>query len=153
MKKILITVGTVFVSQFIAYYFVNKNYDVYVHNRNTKEQVKGTHLILADRDHLTDELNKYLFNVVIDVCAYTKKHIENLLDHINPVKDYIFISSSAIYPESNSQPFQEDQYIGLNSIWGQYGINKVEAEQLFISKHPQDVVKKDYISFIDKNFK
>lgn len=37
MKKILVTGGTVFVSRYIAEYFVAKDCDVYVLNRNTKE--------------------------------------------------------------------------------------------------------------------
>lgn len=49
MKKILITGGTIFVSKFIAQYFVNRDYEVYVLNRNTKSQVKGVNLIEADR--------------------------------------------------------------------------------------------------------
>ena len=45
MKKILVTGGTVFVSRYIAEYYVTKGYDVYVLNRNTKEQSKGEHLL------------------------------------------------------------------------------------------------------------
>ena len=52
MKKVLITGGTVFVSRYIAEYYVKKHYDVYVLNRNSKKQSKGikpvsyTHLTL-----------------------------------------------------------------------------------------------------------
>lgn len=49
MKKILITDGTVFVSKYLARYFVSKNYEVYVLNRNTRRQVKGVKLIQAER--------------------------------------------------------------------------------------------------------
>ena len=49
MKRFLITGGTVFVSRYIAEYYVSKGYDVYVLNRNTKEQSKGVKLIQADR--------------------------------------------------------------------------------------------------------
>ena len=52
MKKILVTGGTVFVSRYIAEYYVTKGYDVYVLNRNTKEQSKGVTLIEADRHNL-----------------------------------------------------------------------------------------------------
>ena len=41
MKKVLITGGTVFVSRYIAEYFVAKGGDVYVLNRNTRQQSKG----------------------------------------------------------------------------------------------------------------
>ena len=56
MKKVLVTGGTVFVSRYIAEYYVKKNYDVYVLNRNTRQQSKGVHLIKADRNNLKDVL-------------------------------------------------------------------------------------------------
>lgn len=48
MKRLLITGETVFVSRYIAEYYVTKGYDVYVLNRNTREQSKGVTLIQAD---------------------------------------------------------------------------------------------------------
>jgi len=135
MKKILVTGGTVFVSKFIANYFKQDN-EVYVLNRNTKPQLDGVHLIEADRNKLRDSLKEYSFDVVIDVCAYNKQDIHNLLNALNTVKDYIFISSSAVYPEINDQPFHEEQQIGKNFIWGKYGLDKAEAEQLLLSRVP-----------------
>ena len=135
MKKILVTGGTVFVSKFIANYFKQDN-EVYVLNRNTKPQLDGVHLIEADRNKLRNSLKEYSFDVVIDVCAYNKQDIHNLLNALNTVKDYIFISSSAVYPEINDQPFHEEQQIGKNFIWGKYGLDKVEAEQLLLSRVP-----------------
>lgn len=52
MKKILITGGTVFVSRYAAQYFVDKGYEVYVVNRNSRPQVPGVKLIEADRHDL-----------------------------------------------------------------------------------------------------
>jgi len=135
MKKILVTGGTVFVSKFIANYFKQDN-EVYVLNRNTKPQLDGVHLIEADRNKLRDSLKEYSFDVVIDVCAYNKQDIHNLLTALNTVKDYIFISSSAVYPEINDQPFHEEQQIGKNFILGKYGLDKAEAEQLLLSRVP-----------------
>lgn len=135
MKKILVTGGTVFVSKFIANYFKQDN-EVYVLNRNTKPQLDGVHLIEADRNKLRNSLKEYSFDVVIDVCAYNKQDIHNLLTALNTVKDYIFISSSAVYPEINDQPFHEEQQIGKNFIWGKYGLDKAEAEQLLLSRVP-----------------
>ena len=135
MKKILVSCGTVFVSKFIANYFKQDN-EVYVLNRNTKPQLDGVHLIEADRNKLRNSLKEYSFDVVIDVCAYNKQDIHNLLNALNTVKDYIFISSSAVYPEINDQPFHEEQQIGKNFIWGKYGLDKAEAEQLLLSRVP-----------------
>lgn len=49
MKKILVTGGTVFVSRYVAEYFVEKRYEVYVLNRNNRPQSDGVNLIEADR--------------------------------------------------------------------------------------------------------
>ena len=38
-KKILVTGGTVFVSKFVATYFKNHDYDVYVLNRGNRKQI------------------------------------------------------------------------------------------------------------------
>lgn len=134
--KILVTGGTVFVSKFVASYFVSKDYEVYVLNRNTKPQVDGVNLICADRNSLKDTLKSYSFDAVVDVCGYNRMDIENLLNGLNPVEKYIFISSSSVYPETNVQPFKENQPIGKNRIWGDYGFNKVQAEQYLLSRYP-----------------
>lgn len=136
MKKILVTGGTVFVSRALAEYFVAKGNEVYVLNRNHRTQPKGVRLIEADRYELGDTLNSYDFDVVVDVNAYTGKEINLLLDALPSVKDYVFISSSAVYPETASQPFKEEQEVGLNAYWKDYGTNKIEAEQALLSRVP-----------------
>ena len=40
MKKILITGGTTFVSKYVAEYFVNVGYEVFVLNRNSKHKFR-----------------------------------------------------------------------------------------------------------------
>ena len=54
--QILITGGTVFVSRYIAEYYVKAGYDVYVLNRNSREQSKGVKLIQAARPTLGELL-------------------------------------------------------------------------------------------------
>lgn len=141
MKKVLVTGGTVFVSKFIANYFKN-NAEVYVLNRNTKKQLDGVHLIQADRKDLNGlrlALKGYSFDAVIDVCAYSKEDVNNLLDaleNVNCIKDYVLISSSAVYPETNKMPFNEEQKTGANKIWTSYGLGKVEAENALLNKKP-----------------
>lgn len=132
--KILITGGTTFVSKYTAEYFVRKNHKVFVINRNSREQVKGVNLINCDRTQLGDILNGFYFDLIIDVTAYTEEHISTLLNSGVEFDDYIFISSSAVYPETNPQPFTEEQPCGKNSVWGDYGINKLNAEKYLKSK-------------------
>jgi len=135
LKKILVTGGTVFVSRYIAEYYVAKGYDVYVLNRNSREQSKGVTLIEADRHHPGERLRKYQFDTVIDT-AYTSEDVELLLDALGSYTNYILISSSAVYPEFASQPFRKDTPLAVNKYWGKYGTNKIEAEAALLRRDP-----------------
>ncbi|WMJ86024.1 NAD-dependent epimerase/dehydratase family protein [Anaerocolumna sp. MB42-C2] len=137
MKNILITGGTVFVSRYIAEYYVNKGYNVSVLNRGFHAQPKGTTLIKADRLQLGDQLVNYQFDAILDITAYTKEDVKCLLNAVKDVKDYVFLSSSAVYPETLRQPFTEEQKVGRNRYWGDYGVNKYEAEQFLLESVPQ----------------
>ena len=107
--KILITGRTTFVSKYTSEYFVKKNNEVYVINRNSRKQVDGVKLIDCDRTNLGNKLKGLHFDLVIDVTAYREEHIKTFLDSGITFDDYIFISPSAVYPESNQQPFTEEQ--------------------------------------------
>ncbi len=128
MKSILITGGTVFVSRYMAEYFVARGWRVFVLNRNTRVQSPGTELIEADRHHLGERLRPYAFDAVIDT-AYTAADVDTLMDALGSFGAYVLISSSAVYPESTPQPFTEDARLGENRYWGQYGLDKIAAEQ------------------------
>lgn len=135
-KKILITGGTVFVSKYAAWYYVQKGDEVYVLNRNTKKQVEGVHLIEADRNHLGDALKDYDFDVVMDITAYNKADICNLLKALGSFGQYIMISSSAVYPEYEVQPFLEESKKNVNVFWGKYGTDKIDAENALLERVP-----------------
>lgn len=135
--KILVTGGTVFVSKYMAQYYVNKGYEVYVLNRNSRPQVEGVHLIEADRHNCKDVLKGHYFDVVLDVTAYMAEDIEDLLVALEGFGQYIMISSSAVYPETNVQPFTEEQSVGLNKFWGQYGTDKIAAEDALLQAVPE----------------
>jgi len=134
--KLLITGGTVFVSRFAARYFADRGHEVTVLNRGSRPQERGVRLIQADRHQLGDALKGETFDAVLDICAYTAQDVTDLLEALPPVKDYILISSSAVYPETLPQPFSEDQPVGPNRIWGAYGANKIEAEKALLAARP-----------------
>lgn len=138
MKKMLITGGTVFVSRFLAEFFAEK-YDVYVLNRNTRPQSRNVTLIQADRHFLGECLKGYHFDVVLDT-AYTAEDIHGILDALGSFDDYILISSSAVYPETEMQPFTEETTVGENRFWGIYGTNKIAAEKALQSRVPNAYV-------------
>ncbi len=133
MRKVLITGGSVFVSKYIAEYYVSQGDDVYVINRNNHKQVNGVKLIECDRHNLGDRLKNIYFDIVLDVTGYNLLDVKSLTTALNEYGCYIFISSSAVYPETNTQPFIESQEVGVNKIWGEYGINKFKAEKYLLA--------------------
>ncbi len=136
MKKVLVTGGTVFVSRYVAEYYVKKGYQVYVLNRNRHIQPRGVTVIEADRNSPGDRLRNYHFDVIFDITARTAGEVEALLHAVGSYDDYIFISSSAVYPEHGMQPFHENTPLGENKFWGSYGTDKIHAEQLLVAESP-----------------
>ena len=136
MKKILVTGGTTFVSRYVANYFVNSEYEVYVLNRNSKSQVTGVKLITGDRHNLGDILKGIHFDIVADITAYNAQDIVDLYNALDSFEQYIMISSSAVYPEYGVQPFLEDSEKNLNKFWSKYGTDKIEAEEALLERVP-----------------
>ena len=132
--KILVTGGTVFVSKYIAKYFADKGNDVYVLNRNTKPQLPNVKLIECNRKEISGQLKGLHFDTIIDVNAYTAEDINTLLDSLESFENYVMISSSAVYPETLELPFKEIDKCGKNKFWGDYGTNKINAENALIKR-------------------
>ena len=137
MKRILVTGGTVFVSKIVASYFASSKfkdeYQVYVLNRNNHPQVENVVLINSSRENLKNKLEEYKFDIIIDITSYTKNDVKSILDSLgdtkNLVEKYILLSSSAVYPETLPLPFSENNKLGKNIFWNEYGVNKIEAEK------------------------
>lgn len=136
MKRVLVTGGTVFVSRFVATWFAENGYEVFVLNRANRPQPQNTTLIQADRHQLGSCLKHLSFDAVLDITAYNAQDIHDLLNALGSFNNYIFISSSAVYPETLSQPFVETQPLGPNAIWGKYGTDKIAAEQALLQFVP-----------------
>lgn len=136
MKKILVTGGTTFVSKYVADYFVHREYEVYVLNRNTKPQIGGVKLITGDRHNLGDSLKGMHFDIVADITAYDAQDIIDLHDALGSFGQFIMISSSAVYPEYGVQPFLEESERNVNVFWGKYGTDKIEAENALLERVP-----------------
>ena len=134
--KILVTGGTVFVSRYTAEYFLKKGHEVYVLNRNTRPQSEGVKLINCDKHSIGNRLKNIDFDLVIDVTAYNETDVRDILNALGNFRQYIMISSSAVYPETLSQPFSEEQECGFNIHWEDYGTNKIDAEKYLLNKVP-----------------
>lgn len=135
--KILVIGGTTFASRYTAEYFTGKDNKVYVLNRGTMPQSVGVEHIKADRYNIGNALKNYDFDAVFAVSLYDEKDTSSLISALGEVKHFIFVSSSAVYPETLPQPFCENQPCAGNKYWGGYGINKIAAERLILSAFPQ----------------
>lgn len=136
MKKVLVTGGTVFISRYLAEYYTIAGNEVYALNRATRPQPQGVRLIKGDKTRLCPDLKKFSFDLVLAVNIYTGNEMLNLLNSLGDVMDFVFISSSAVYPETNPLPFNVNQPTGINSIWGDYGTNKIAAENILLKEKP-----------------
>lgn len=150
--KILVTGGTVFVSKFIAEYFARCGNEVYVLNRNTKPQLPNVKLVQCDRKNINGELKGLRFDAVIDVTAYTAEDINTLLDNLEGFDDFVMISSSAVYPETLKLPFKESDKRGKNKFWGDYGTNKIAAENALRKRVPHAyIIRPPYLYGVYNN--
>lgn len=149
MKSILVTGGTAFVSRAVAEHFARLGYAVSILNRGTKAQPSGTTLIKADRHNLGElkaALGGAAFDAIIDVTAYTANDITLLVESGVRFGAYVLVSSSAVYPETASQPFDEDTPLGRNAFWGDYGTNKIAAENALAARVPNAyIVRPPYL--------
>lgn len=130
--KILVTGGTTFVSKYVAKYFVEQGHDVFVLNRNSKPQLDGVTLIEGDRHNLGEKLKAHNFDVVLDITAYDAADITDLYEALGVFGQFIMISSSAVYPEYEKQPFVEKSKLAENKFWGKYGTDKIDAEKALL---------------------
>lgn len=146
MLKILVTGGTVFASRFTAEYFAENN-EVWVLNRNSRPQSVGVKLINADRHSLSDVLKDKEFDAVLDITAYNENDTKDLLNALGSFGCYILVSSSAVYPDTASQPFSERTETGSNSVWGSYGTDKIAAENYLIehANAPYYILRPPYL--------
>lgn len=105
-------------------------------NRNTRPQCGGVTLIEGDRHNLGETLRGRYFDIVLGITAYTGEDVSGLLDALDGFGEYILIISSAVYPEYAVQPFREQTELAINKFWGDYGTNKIAAEQALRRRVP-----------------
>lgn len=101
--------------------------------------IKGTTQLIADRENpqqLSQAANAAgNFDVVIDTSAYTRAHTAAARAvFANRTRHWVHLGSAAVYKEkANGHPNEKDS-IGGAAIWGEYGIQKSEADQFLIEQ-------------------
>ena len=141
MEKVLVMGGTEFVGKAILEGLISKGYQVDFLTRGLKEvTVEGyNNHFICDRKN-EQEVKKCLYEIeydyIFDISAYSRLDVEMLLKNIrlSSLKRYVFLSSGAVYTPSTEYLFENSER-GFNHNWGQYGIDKKEAEDYLLSLH------------------
>lgn len=140
-KTVLLLGGSYFIGKRITETLIQAGYDVYTLNRGSRPKVHpSVHELIADRydaDAMLHALEGRAFSYVVDVSGLDRRQAANLTAALCPdqLKGFVFISSSAVYAMKDRAiaapapiPIPEGAPLGPNDYWGDYGINKVEAE-------------------------
>ena len=133
MKRILILGGNQFVGRSVAEALVSGGYEVYLLNRGSRPNPKGTIHLKGNRNNsqeLEEVLKDHYFQGVVDISAYEAHQIEKSLEVLRGrYGKYILISSASIYQDDTSLPYRESSPTGANPIWGEYAENKFQCEE------------------------
>ena len=140
-KQVLVMGGSYFIGKKIVDVLLDNNYTVYILNRGTRENNDERIINLKcdrnDTEQMKNILNKYSFDIVIDVSALNELQVEILYDSLNKenIEKFVFISLSAVYDVENLNiPYNEENPLNENKYWTSYGKNKIKAEDFLIEK-------------------
>lgn len=138
MKKILIIGGTRFLGPRIIKNLYKESNEITVFNRGNNYNIllpkKIIHIKGDRRDPSTMKiLSQKKYDLIYDLCCFNKTDATNLLDNIQPTAQIVFLSSAAAYKEPLTYPLREDSQLGEWGSFGDYGVQKAEAEKKFES--------------------
>lgn len=143
-KRILVLGGSYFIGKRITEILIDEGYQVYTLNRGSRPkahpQVQQLTCDRYDAEAMRTVLSGRAFSYVVDVSGLDLRQAQNLTAALDTtqLKGFVFISSSAVYAMENpaetpdavpvSIPIPESADLGANGYWGDYGINKIHAE-------------------------
>jgi len=152
-KSMLIIGGSGFVGSHLVPAALAAHYRVTVLNRgNCPQRSKNVIQLIADRNDdaqmVTAARNSTSFDVVIDTSSYNWRHSRLAWSTFSEkTSHWIHLSSAAVYQEESRCP-SEDQKIGGASVWGDYGIEKSEAEEFLVGQStncPVTILRPPYL--------
>ena len=156
MARWLILGGTRFVGHHIAQAALDAGHTVTLfHRGHTPAQLEGPYRqIHGDRDGGLDRLHGSHWDVVVDVCGYVPRVVEQALEALE-CEHYTFVSTVSVYPERavDGPPIREDDPLlawrgsrseAITEL--SYGPLKVECEQAVLRRHPgATIIRPGYV--------
>jgi nucleoside-diphosphate-sugar epimerase len=136
-SQILIMGGSGFVGPRLVKCLQDEGANITLLNRGTRE-VKGTRLLRADRNIASDLSSEAesvnSFDAVVDLSCYNVDQARLAWEFFHTkIKQWIHLSSAAVYSVPESVTPREDNATGGAPIWGDYGVEKSQAEDYLIS--------------------
>ena len=137
--KLLIIGGTGVLSYAVAQEAIKQGIDVTCINRGiSKAQQLPDNIKVITADYrnevdLRKKIEGLYFDAVIDVLCYTEKDIDYSVSLFKSIcRQYIFISSCAVYNKGKGDYYCTEDSELVNPIWD-YSINKVKCEKKLIA--------------------
>jgi len=142
-KKVLILGGNYFIGLSVIKQLLKSKTDYSIttlnrgnHPNKYSNSIKEVFCDRRDKEKFIDCLLGKEFDFVIDTSGFDADDVKTSYEALNNsnIKQYIFISSGSVYKESNIQPIKEEFERYKNPFWGQYGTDKIEAEDFLFEK-------------------
>ena len=145
--KLLIIGGTGVLSYAVVQQAIKQGIDVTCINRGiSKNQQLPDNVKVITADYRNEvDLRKRIeglsFDAVIDVLCYTEKDIDYSVSLFKGIcRQYIFISSCAVYNKGKGDYYCTEESELVNPIWD-YSINKVKCEKKLIALAEKEGIK------------
>jgi nucleoside-diphosphate-sugar epimerase len=142
--NILVLGGTYFIGRRLVEKLIQDDYNFTMLNIDTKNVFPEISTIRADRrdrNAMRKALENRSFDIIIDISGYTRNDVETVLNCVdsNKIKQYIFCSSAAVYSRPPQYwPMTEEHPKCFSKENGEYGYNKLMAEQLLFRKWKEE---------------
>jgi len=134
--KILVMGGNRFCGKLVVEYLHSQGHELTVFNRTGTAPV-SCEIIQGDRndkDILRSSFHNKNYDCIIDMCLYKLEQAEKSTPiFVQKTKNYIFISSIAVYKKTNLFPIGESCPTGKWPLFEDYGVQKSKIENYLAS--------------------
>ncbi len=134
--KILILGGNRFMGYFLVHKLLKEKHKVSILNRGSNKGIFGNKVEeftcdRNDREKFKSVVSKQDYDIVFDNSSYHPDQAKNAIDAFSgKIKQYIFISSVAVYDQNAELPYNENSPAHGQNPFGTYGADKARCEGL-----------------------
>lgn len=133
--KVLIFGGTRFMGRYLLNSLLSIGAEVTVANRGNNPPNEGSTNVICDRSQpdALDQFKDAQFDVIVDFSAYSSEWVAAAGKFFaNKISKYVFISSGAVYSNSDVFPITEDFPLGPPHPFAPYASEKLKSERLLV---------------------